>query len=53
MRRHLPTIEYLGPDPVCFWPMFLGPWKDDDGGCVRVVVWLWFYITFWVTYAKS
>lgn len=43
------TIERLPGPPICYRPMFLGPWEDPPRQqAIRVIVWLWFYITIWV-----
>jgi len=43
-------IERLPSPPVCYWPMVMDPWEDKNRGCtIRVIVWLWFYITLWTS----
>jgi hypothetical protein len=42
-------IERIPGAPICYWPMLLGPWEDEPRRrAVRVVIWLWWYVTLWV-----
>jgi len=46
MRPRLQVERLPGP-PICYQPVVLGPWGKAPPGSCYVVLWLWFYITFW------
>ena len=45
-------VERLPAPAICYWPMVLGPWGDPERPAY-VVVWLYFYITIWVSGSKG